>query len=1016
MDEHKICFICCTNDGMYEKECRGYLERLDVPEGMQMEIKMVYGAASMASGYNQAMQESDAKYKVYLHQDMFLLNSNFIYDILKLFADKQVGMCGVVGGIGLPENGIIYSAWNCGRLKTNDSFMSFEIVGKIPQEDEGLVVEAVDGCLIATQYDILWREDLFTGWDFYDVSQAIEFRKAGYLVKIPAQKDSWCFHDDGYQNLEYYEIGRQIFIREYGSYLSGGNVEQNTGFQPEQWEVTQEVKGQLVQLFDRGEFETVYVFLYENYQKLSRETELSDLRNVMEIWYEEQVGESKSRFFLQGDLWEDVKHRYHRVRFWIYGLEFGMGDGGQKLAESILQNRISVEALVKLVSHSTLDTKQILRRLSALYRKAGGLQAAENLQKLSGGQDKQKVAFIFCCNNEQYLNECRSYLDELELPEGYGIEVLPVIGAKSMAAGYNQAMAQTDAKYKVYLHQDVFIWNRRFIFDILDIFENKQIGVIGVLGGVNIPDDGILYPAWNVGMSYACDTQDAGIKQGENPQQGTCRQVEAIDGMLMATQYDLPWREDLFAGWDFYDISQSFEFRKAGYSVVVPHQQTPWCMHDCGRSKLSDYNQGRRTILQEYSAFFQNPAYREGDFCYRYELKQQYQTLTDQIISCMEYGDLKNAVELCRQYDDAVIMDSDLSLLKKIVSVCEIEYELYGVCQSWAAGEQYGEAKKRYTGLKFKLWDLERDRDTEKVVFKHSMQQKQYSIPLAVVAGIHNMFHFERLICVLAEIVRLSKDVKGLDYLEAIAKQVPAGEPVLFEEIRKEIEGVPSVFKTEEEIRQIEKICACEAKIREEELPAFREHINHVLKKGDREEFTGLLSSKEFCAKFEGVTDMAYMMLVNQIYQEEMEAHVKYTVLDGKGSIDEIMSFIQDIKFGLWRLEFDAEDRAGSCLLELVHRQHISGCLLKYAVHVAGMDKVGLLTRLAALFLEHNMPGMAFSMLKYADELCPGTEEILCTMADLCLKAGKKEEAAYCLKRVGHPTQITEMFRKLCES
>ena len=62
------------------------------------------------------------------------------------------------------------------------------------------------------------------------------------------------------------------------------------------------------------------------------------------------------------------------------------------------------------------------------------------------------------------------------------------------------------------------------------------------------------------------------------------------------------------------------------------------------------------------------------------------------------------------------------------------------------------------------------------------------------------------------------------------------------------------------------------------------------------------------------------------------------------------------------------------------------------------------------------MPRMAFSMLKYADELCPGTEEILCTMADLCLKAGKKEEAAYCLKRVGHPTQITEMFRKLCES
>ena len=41
----------------------------------------------------------------------------------------------------------------------------------------------------------------------------------------------------------------------------------------------------------------------------------------------------------------------------------------------------------------------------------------------------------------------------------------------------------------------------------------------------------------------------------------------------MATQYDVPWREDLFDGFDFYDVSQSFEFRKAGYTVGVPVQR-----------------------------------------------------------------------------------------------------------------------------------------------------------------------------------------------------------------------------------------------------------------------------------------------------------------------------------------------------------------------------------------------------------------------------------------------------------
>ena len=31
-------------------------------------------------------------------------------------------------------------------------------------------------------------------------------------------------------------------------------------------------------------------------------------------------------------------------------------------------------------------------------------------------------------------------------------------------------------------------------------------------------------------------------------------EVEGVDGLLMATQYDIPWREDLFDGWDFYDL------------------------------------------------------------------------------------------------------------------------------------------------------------------------------------------------------------------------------------------------------------------------------------------------------------------------------------------------------------------------------------------------------------------------------------------------------------------------------
>ena len=76
--------------------------------------------------------------------------------------------------------------------------------------------------------------------------------------------------------------------------------------------------------------------------------------------------------------------------------------------------------------------------------------------------------------------------------------------------------------------------------------------------------------------------------------------VDAIDGFLMVTQYDVPWREDLFTGWDFYDCSQSMEFIRKGYRVVVPDMKAPWCVHDCGFIDLTNYEEERKKFIKEY--------------------------------------------------------------------------------------------------------------------------------------------------------------------------------------------------------------------------------------------------------------------------------------------------------------------------------------------------------------------------------------------------------------------------------
>ena len=211
----------------------------------------------------------------------------------------------------------------------------------------------------------------------------------------------------------------------------------------------------------------------------------------------------------------------------------------------------------------------------------------------------RKICFITCVNNEKYEEEEKKYLKHLYVPKGYEIETCFIKDARSMAAGYNEGMMNSDAKYKVYLHQDVFIVNPHFIRDMLDIFADGNIGMLGMVGAPQMPENAIMWNAPRVGKIYynaIYESKESVIGWIE----GTYCEVEAIDGLLMATQYDLPWREDLFHNWDFYDASQSQEFIRKGYKVVVPNQEQPWCIHDDGFYNLKNYYESRKIFNAYY--------------------------------------------------------------------------------------------------------------------------------------------------------------------------------------------------------------------------------------------------------------------------------------------------------------------------------------------------------------------------------------------------------------------------------
>ena len=218
MDDHKFCFISCVSDERAYQECTFYISHIRIPNGYTAELLPIRDASGMASGYNKAMNATDAKIKIYLHQDCFILNPNFLNDVVKIFgADENIGMIGVLGAPKLSPDAIPENAARIGNIYTPDqNIMEYQSYEYRPMD--GLFsCDYIDGMLMVTNRDIPWREDIFDGWDYCDASQCMEFKKAGLKVVVPGQKVAWCAHEGSFMNRWTYDRYRRAFINEYMS-------------------------------------------------------------------------------------------------------------------------------------------------------------------------------------------------------------------------------------------------------------------------------------------------------------------------------------------------------------------------------------------------------------------------------------------------------------------------------------------------------------------------------------------------------------------------------------------------------------------------------------------------------------------------------------------------------------------------------------------------------------------------------------------------------------------------------
>lgn len=388
-NEKKIAFISCVNNKLYFEECKHYIEKLHIPEGYEIEVLEVEGAVSMCAGYNEAMQSTDAKYKIYMHQDVFIRDVEFLDKIVQIFKENsKIGMLGMVGGVRMPKTGVVYRAWNIGKVDCREPDLSYYLEGDTKKK-QNEVVEAIDGLVMITQYDIPWREDLFANFDFYDASGAFEMRRKGYEVVVPYQETPWVIHDSSFAKLGNYDVNRKICLKEYPEFLYAEN-----GYEfsyNEEWDkLSKALAEEVKQMLGSGNFRDA-VATIQAYKKTGRKDSELELLAVMcdIIRLEEQYHVEKS-FFSGISGYENIYEKYTTIRFLLRRMELDFpAEEYEELTQAIRKNEISYEAITTIMLHSTIDKVRVLKELEHNYHESG---QTENEKKVHQIYDKVKTA------------------------------------------------------------------------------------------------------------------------------------------------------------------------------------------------------------------------------------------------------------------------------------------------------------------------------------------------------------------------------------------------------------------------------------------------------------------------------------------------------------------------------------------------------------------------------------------------------------------------------------------------
>ena len=360
-DAAAVAFIVCVNDDAYFEECQYYINRLHIPEGYKTEILAVREADSMCAAYNLAMRGTAAKYKVYLHQDVYLLKESMLYDMLEIFKDNTIGMIGTVGARNLPKNAKAAQSWDCGNVLVYNGSAMMHMRDLNYGKNDVIDVEAIDGMLMMTQYDIAWDEQTFCRFHFYDISQCMQFRKRGYRVVLPKDDEVWALHDSGISSERGYDVDRRRFCEKYkqDGFVYNGSEDI--------WYSSCDLEKRKQRILEKAqeEIDTETTKCIEEFEKAGyRDTEIFCLKEYLEIIDSERNVLGRSRIQEQVG-WPAFQEIEQKIRMLCWRVEFKRSkEAAQEIVNCMAAGWLSLEAVQIIVGHCVIDQRGLWQELT----------------------------------------------------------------------------------------------------------------------------------------------------------------------------------------------------------------------------------------------------------------------------------------------------------------------------------------------------------------------------------------------------------------------------------------------------------------------------------------------------------------------------------------------------------------------------------------------------------------------------------------------------------------------------